>query len=660
MVNKQITVLALLLASFATAFAQQEDPILFSIDKTPVTASEFKYIYSKTNQEKADFSEASIREYLDLYQKFKLKVQRAKEMRLDTVPALKQELDGYRRQLANSYLVDKEVTDRLIRETYERTKTDVEISHIFFLCDKNAKPIDTLAAFNKAVAALDRLKKGEKFEDVAVSASEDKSVKDNKGHIGFVTAMFPDGFFPMENAAYTMAPGETAKMPVRTSNGYHIVRLESKRPAYGEMDVAQILIRKGDNEEKAVMARRRIDSIYNALQGGANWDVLAMALSQDKMTAPKGGYVGSMGINKYQKPFEEAAFALTKDGEFSKPVETTIGYHIIKRVTKKGIEPFDKAKRALTERVKRDSRAETAKASMILRIKRDGGFQENPTVLGKFIAAQVDSIFLTYRWKPTEPKPQETIFSFSNGTKITVADFEEYCTRAGRERMKGSGVATSAEVANKLYNDFVNESCLKYEETQLDRKYPEFKNLMREYEEGILLFDATKQLVWDKANQDSVGLEAYFNKSLRDKYQWEERAIVGTYSMKMVDEKLKAKIAKAIAKKPAAEVLKKFNKKSEVVTYSEKTIEKSKLKDPITWQSGWVSQPIVDETNKSTSFKKVEKIIPVGPKNLSEARGYAVADYQDYLEKQWVEELRKAYKITVNEAVLKSLIGKRP
>ena len=226
--------------------------------------------------------------------------------------------------------------------------------------------------------------------------------------------------------------------------------------------------------------------------------------------------------------------------------------------------------------------------------------------------------------------------------------------------MKGIGVATSAEVAYQLYSDFVAESCLKYEETQLDRKYPEFKNLMREYEEGILLFDATKQLVWDKANTDSVGLEAYFNKSLRDKYQWEERASIATYTIKTPDEKLKAKIVKAIAKKPSTEILKKFNKKGEVVTVSEKTVEKSKMKDPITWQAGWTSQPVMDEKGGTTSIKKVEKIIPVGPKTLAEARGYAVADYQDYLEKQWVEDLRKAYKITLNEAVLKSLVGKRP
>jgi peptidyl-prolyl cis-trans isomerase SurA len=660
MMNKLLVTVLFFVVFSLNLFAQQDDPVLFSVDKTPVTVSEFKYIYSKTNQEKADFSEASLREYLDLYEKFKLKVQRAKDMRLDTVPALRQELDGYRTQLANSYLVDKEVTDRLIRETYDRSKSDVEISHIFFNCEKNAKPADTLIAYNKAIAALNRIKKGEKFEEVAASASEDKTAKDTKGKIGFVNAMFPDGFFTMETAAYSMAAGELWKVPVRSNTGYHLVRLESIRPAYGEIEVAQILIRKSEGAEKAAMAKIRIDSIYTALKNGSNWDQLTLAVSQDQTTAAKGGYIGFLGINKYQKSFEDAAFAVAKDGDFSKPVETTIGWHIIKRISKKATEPFEKAKRALGERVKRDGRSEIAKQSMIERIKKEGGFAENSATLNKFIAAQVDSVFLTYRWKAQESKPQDPLFSFTNGRKFTVADFEEYLIKAGRTRMKGVGVATSADVATQLYRDFVGESCLKYEETQLDRKYPEFKNLMREYEEGILLFDATKQLVWDKANVDSIGLEKYFNESLRTKYQWEERAVVSTYTIKTTDEKLKGKIMKMLAKKSATDVMKKFNKKGEIVSVTEKITEKSKLKDGIIGQAGWMSQPMMDEKAGTTSIKKVEKMLPVGSKSLNEARGYAVADYQDYLEKQWVEDLRKAYKITLNEAVLKGMVGKRP
>lgn len=654
----------LALAAFSTlaAMGQTPDPVLFYVEKTPVTASEFKYIYAKTNQEKADFSEASLREYLDLYEKFKLKVYRAKDMKLDTIPALKSELEGYRRTLANSYLVDKEVTDRLIRETYDRSKKDVEISHIFFQCDKAAKPADTLIAFNRAMDALKKLAAGEKFDDVAIAMSDDKTVKESKGRIGWVSVMFPDGFYSLELAAWSLAPGEVAKTPVRTANGYHILRLDGSRDAFGEVEVAQILIRRGENPEAVAKAKTRIDSIYMVLQAGANWDALCAAVSDDKMTAAKGGLVGSFGINRYQKAFEDAAFALAKNGDYCSPIETTLGFHIIKRLGRKGGEPFEKVKRSLAERVKRDSRSETAKQSMIARIRRDGGFQENAAALQAFSAAQIDSVFLTYRWKPAEIKSKEVLFSFANGISYSIADFEDFLVRAGRQRMKGMGTTSSAEVVGQLYKGFVEESVLKFEETQLDKKYPEFKNLMREYEEGILLFDATKQLVWDKANQDSTGLEAFFNQNLKGKYQWEERATLSTFIIKTDDAKLKGKILKAIGKKPTAAVLKKFNKTGapEVVLVSEKTWEKSKLKEPITWQAGWLSEPKTDEKTKATSIIKVEKLLPVGPKSLGESRGYAVADYQDFLEKQWVDDLKKMYKITVDEKVLMGMVGKRP
>ena len=105
--------LLLMICFVTTTQAQTEDPILFSVGGKNINLSEFKYIYQKTNGDKADFSRQSLEEYLDLYVKFKRKVSRARDMKLDTITALQQELGGYRQQLANSYLVDKEVSDRL-------------------------------------------------------------------------------------------------------------------------------------------------------------------------------------------------------------------------------------------------------------------------------------------------------------------------------------------------------------------------------------------------------------------------------------------------------------------------------------------------------------------------------------------------------------------
>ena len=655
------TCLLFLLAAPGTATlrAQQTtEPVLFTVKNTPVYLSEFRQIYAKTNQQKADFSEASLREYLDLYVKFKLKVQKARDMRLDTVQAFKTELDGYRRQLAASYLVDKEVTDKLIHEAYENMKQDVDISHIFIACDKNAKAADTLRAWNRAMNLYKMIQGGTAFEQVARDSSDDKSAKENSGNLGYVTAMLPDGYYNLEKAAYKARPGEILP-PVRSNSGYHILRVHHFRPARGEMEVAQILLRKGNSEEENVRKRLRVDSIYAALKAGADWDALCAQSSDDKMSAAKGGYIGFFGINRYQRAFEDAAFALKADGDISAPAETSIGWHIIKRISHRGTGSFEEARRPLSERIKRDSRSETAKQSMIARIKKEGGFAEYPDALAQWAAGQVDSIFLTFKWKPNPAKPQTPLQRYGNAKTFTIADFEDFCARASRDRMRGMGNPVK-ETVDKLYKNWSDEVALQFEESQLDKKYPEFRALMREYEEGMLLFDAAKQEVWDRANADSVGLEKYFNQNLVGKYKWDERARASIYTLKSDDPGLLLKVREYAAKKPAQDVLKKFNKKENVLTVLEKTYEKGKNKDlNDVWKAGSLTNAKTDAGTKTANFIKVEEIMAPSPKALGEARGYAVADYQDHLEKQWVEKLKTEYPVKIDETVFKTLIKKQ-
>lgn len=644
-----------------TISAQTNDPVLFTVKGTPVLASEFRYIYAKTNQDKADFSEQSLRDYLDLYIKFKLKVQKAREMRLDTVEATKAELEGYRRQLANSYLVDKEVTDKLIRETYERSKQDVDISHILIACDRNAKAVDTLKAYNRAKMLLNKIQAGADFEKMAVDSSQDKSVVENRGNLGFVNAMLPDGYYPMEVAIYAAKPGSIIG-PIRSYSGYHLVRVNGFRPARGEMEISHILLRKDpNNPAKNAAVKTRIDSIYNAMdaQGGTiNWDDFCARFSEDKGTSPKGGYLGFFGINHYQKAFEDAAFALKNNGDMSKPVETSIGWHIIKRNSARPVAAFEIAKRPLSDRIKRDSRNEIAKQSMISRIQREGGMTANKDLFEKWAAKQVDTSFLTFRWKTDPARPQDALISYKNGKTYSLADFEDYCLRNNRERQRGGGNPIR-ETIDKLYKGWADEVAMQFEESQLETKYPDFKSLMREYEEGILLFEALKINVWDRANTDTTGLEAYFTKNLKDKYKWEERLKSVIYTVKTDDPKTLLKVREYASKKPMDAVLKKFNKKTEVVSAMERSHEKGKVKDfPEPWKVGYLTDAKIDAGTKTATFQKIEAILPPTSKTLAEARGYAVADYQDFLEKEWIEQLRKDYPVKIEESALKTLIKK--
>ncbi|HPH17300.1 MAG TPA: peptidylprolyl isomerase [Haliscomenobacter sp.] len=636
--------------------AQDKDPVLFTVDGTPVHVSEFKYIYSKTNGKNADFSRATLQEYLDLYTKFKLKVKKAKDMRLDTVQVLQEELAGYRRQLADSYLLNKQVTEKLTKELFERSQYDLDISHILFALPAEAKGADTVSTFRQAMEVRARLLKGEDFATIAKQVSADKSAATNGGNIGFVTAMFPNGFYPLESVAYRSSFDQIS-MPVRTSVGYHLVKVHSKRPARGEVEVAHILLRTEGAD--AFMVKMQIDTLYAALKKGANFEELAAKSSQDTRTADKGGYVGFVTINRFEQAFEDAAFSVTKDGDYSKPFQTSVGWHIIKRISKKEIQPYDQMRGQLEARIKRDARFEMARKAMVDDIKRETGFKDYPNLLVDF-AATLNDTFFTFQWRAPQQKAGNVLFTMAKKA-YTLGDFYQFVENATRQRMRMSGETSLDAAVQSLYEEYVNESCLRYEEQRLDQKYPEFKALLREYEEGILLFEATRINVWDKASLDTVGLKNYF-KTLKGKYRWEERAVTSVFFVDGTSKSVLEPMREYARKHSTEEILEKFNKSDsvgmrieEVILEKGKSPEASDLKE---WKVGEITIAQLDRQNNEYSFRKVEKILPQQDKLLNEARGYIIADYQDHLEQQWVNELKKQYPIKVEKAVFESLIKK--
>lgn len=630
----------------------QNDPVFFTVNSTPVLLSEFNYIYTKTNGAKADFSRPSIEEYLDLYTKFKMKVARAKDMKLDTIVSLKEELSGYRRQLADSYLTDKEVTEKLIKEAYERIQKDVSISHILF----KIETVDTTNAYTQARIIKTKLENGDNFEALAKGISQDVNTQKNGGFIGFLSALLPDGFYALENAIYSTPMGKTSDI-VRSPLGYHIVKVNDVRPARGEMEAAHIMIRKTKEGIEQPFAKEKIDSIYKVLQGGGNFETLAQTLSDDQNSAQRGGYLGRFGIGRYELTFEDAAFALTKDADYSKPIESSIGWHIIKRLNRTGIESLDIMKNRLKTRIQQDGRFELAKQAMVERIKRENNFKEDPSVLKAFIGG-LDSNFLTFAWKNPTKVDNKELFKIGSAS-INIDDFSTHLVNNANKRLSYAVTMKNNldQLTKALYDEYVNEQALAYEETQLETKYSDFKNLMREYEEGILLFEAIKMNVWDKASLDTVGLEK-FHKMHKDRYKWEERAQIITY---FVSDSAKSElnaVREFAEKKPVAEALKKFNKSKEILSFTEDTVEKGKNKtiDSLAFKVGSMTAIEQNPSDKSWHFTKIEKVIPAGLKTLKEARGFVVADYQEFLEKQWMDELMSKYKVVINKDVLSSII----
>ena len=645
------------LAASAAALAQaaadgEADAVLFSVDDTPVYVSEFDYIYAKTNGDSADYSRESLGEYLDLYRRFKLKVARARDMGLDTVAALNRELAGYRKQLADSYLVDDEVTEPLARELAARKQEDVHVLHL----SVDVPPGDTAAAYAAIAAARARIVGGEPWDTVAREVSSDPSAKANGGDVGFVTAPLPEGLYALENAVYATPVGEVSPV-VRSERGYHVVLPRARRPARGEVEAAHIFLRKPEGGDDAAV-RARIDSVHAALEAGADFEELARAVSEDTRSAPRGGYIGYFGINRYERSLEDAAFGLAADEDYSEPVETRVGWHVVRRLGRRAPAGYDESRQALLARVKRLRRFEAGRRDLAERLRDRYGFRQNDTLLEGFLASLPDT-FLDYSWAPVLDAPGEELFAFAEGGAVTLGEFADHLRRAAGDRVRAKGRLAPRAVADDLYERFLTERTLAYAEERLDEDNLAFANLMREYREGILLFEATKQNVWDAAGLDTAGLEAFFA-AHREDYRWGERARVDEFVVAAGAAPGTARdLATFAADHGPEEVLARFNAEdSAAVRHVERRVERGRdpALDAVEWRPGATVGPAADARTGEVTVAVVREVLPPTPKELDEARGYVIADYQDELERRWVDELARAYEVEMNDEAFEALV----
>jgi len=634
---------------------QKSDAVLFTVDKNPVTVSEFNYIYNKNNGKNADYSKESIEEYLDLYVKFKLKVQKAKELKLDTIKALQDELAGYRQQLAKSYLVDKEVNQKLIDEAFQRKQKDIKVAHILISLSQRTNDAAVGAAMEKARKIKDKLEQGADFSMMAKTMSNDKNTSDNNGELGWLTAMLPSGFYDLENAIYTTPVGKYAD-PIRSPLGVHLIKILDTRPARGEREVAHLLIRNKLKGKPVKNAKARIDSLHQLIMTGkAEFDDLVVNNSDDANTKKKKGYLGNFGISQFEIAFEDAAFNLENDGDISAPVESAIGWHIIKRIGKKDYADQTKMKAEIQNLLKKNDRAENARLALISNIKRSASFKEFPIALNAF-AMKLDESFYSYKWTIPQMKAN-TIFSLGD-QNFTTQDLAEYCKRNTRTRLRFDKKRPVMQAVKEMYSTYTDEKTIQYEEANLEARYPEFKSLMREYEEGILLFEATKINVWDRASQDKEGLNAFYERK-KENYTWKQRGIVDIYTLKSTDDKLIDQVLKLMDSEDANLLQQLIDSKDKILMVEEVTQEMgSKEFLGLDWKVGAISKPKKDTRNKITTIKKIKKILPKAQKTMDDARGYIIADYQDELELAWIKELKKQYPIDIKKKVLKSLIKK--
>lgn len=611
--------LVLLLCISQTVHSQKlSNTILATVGNHPITVDDFDYIFKKNSSGIESATPQDISSYLDLYINFRLKLLDAKLMGLDTLATYKSELLKYREQLIEPFLKDDEMVNRLAVEAYHRLKRDINASHILIQVAPNAKPTDTITALNKITEARNKIMEGASFESIALEYSQDPSVIENKGNLGYFTAF--NMIYPFENICFNTNINEVS-MPFRTNFGYHIVKINDNRPTKGELEVAHIMMNKNEEEGS-------IQEVYQKLLQGENFETLAKKYSTDQNSAINGGKLPKFRAGRLVKEFEEVAFNL-QEGEVSKPFKSYYGWHIVKVLKLYPLASFEEMKSDLISRVQNDHRSEIINHLLAKKLASNYKLEENKTV-----CTQLNNIH-TF-------SAEEVIFKI-NQHPTYVKQFLDFLNTNQHKYLFDN------------FKDFKEAQLINYHKKNLEKVNPEFAAIMQEYQDGLLLFEILQRKIWDRAEKDTIGLKAFY-KDNADKYIWGKRVKGSVVTFK--DAKTSEHIIKFLKEGHKLENIKKdFTLNTTIVDVKSGIFEEESLHLPTNFDI----KLGISQTYQENDFFKlivVDELLDPQPKTYVEAKGNLINDYQHYLEKQWIADLRKTYKVTINKKALTNLIDK--
>jgi len=623
----------------------QEKQALFTIDDASYYSDEFIRVYNKNLDLVKDDSKKDLDKYLELFVGYKLKVQKAYKSGLQYNTKYQNELKSYRSQLAKNYMNDSKVTNELVEEAYERINKEVKASHILILVDESASPEDTLKAYAKVSKVHQLLKEGKNFEDVAVQYSEDPSVKDNKGNLGYFSAFRM--VYPFENAAFNTTVGQFSA-PFRTKFGYHIVKVTDARKNKGEVTVAHIMIVKPTDTDEASQekAKQTIEDVYKKIQQGESFESLANQFSEDKSTSGKGGVLQRFGSGQLaSEKFEEVAFSLNDKNEISKPFLSQFGWHIVKLVEKHPVQSIQEMRTELENKVRKDERSLIITNSLAAKLRKKYAFTKNEKLLQK-IKKSVTNDFYTQTWEVPDNKKELSgeIAVINKNGKLYSPSFISYLSSQQKANIK---IKPIGALVDHLFDKWMDVQLIQYYEDNLENEFVEFKNVVEEYRDGLLLFDLMEKEIWERAKTDTIGLNTYFNNNSKN-YMWTNRYDVDVYSS--TNEKVIKKTKSYLEKNKTTDYIKsKINKKGVVDVmvksglFEENHDVLSEYKNP---QIGTTS---VVKKGNYYFVVKVKEVKPAQQKSLDECRGKVISDYQQFLENNWVDELKKEFKVIVNQ-----------
>jgi peptidyl-prolyl cis-trans isomerase SurA len=634
----------LVVSAVCSAFGQNSDPVLMKINGKPISKSEFEYIYNKNNSNNS-LEKKSLQEYAELFVNFKLKVEEAKSQGLDTTSSFKSEYLGYRAELSKPYLTDSKAEERFLREMYNRYLKDVEASHILVRFPSHPTPEDTLKAWNKINAIYKRLQK-EDFVKVARSASEDESVSENDGSVGWIRVLKTS--YAFETACYQTPVGQFSK-PFRSDIGYHVVKITKQRESQGEVLVRQIM-RSTYNKETSYNAASIIDSLYRIIKKGDDFKSLAKKYTQDNSNVANEGLMTWIKPGQVHPNFSKVAFELKSIGDVSEPFETSFGWHIIKLEDKRGPRPFAEIKDFLIEKCKQSERGLFGQRYFLDSLKRTYNFKYNQKELEEFYPIVINNSLNTPEFYNEGIKLNKQLFSIADKS-FTQADFFQYIRNSSTEKK------SSKEIIDEKFKAYVDNQLIIYEQSQLDKKYPEFKFLMQEYHDGILLFEVNNKEVWDKSSKDVEGLSNYFKANI-DKYAWDKPRFKGRLIYCRDKETFKA--AQQLATKFHGDVLERYLKGRLNDSIKYVKVEKglfamgeSKMIDKVVFKLKVDYTPAPDDSFPYVLSDGV--ILKTHPEDYTDVKGKLSSDYQEYLEAEWIKTLKAKYPVEINQEVLKTV-----
>jgi len=483
------SILLFMLIAHVVLFSQKKSKTLVTINDSKITVADFKKVYEKNLAAIDNEESKNVLYNLDLFINYTLKVKEAYQLKLDTLPSYIKEIETYRNQLSAPYLQDKSFTENLIKEAYFRTKNEIKAKHILIRTKKNATPADTLAAYNKILKIRNRILAGEDFEKVAAATSDDDSARDNpqrkfkgnKGNLGYFSAF--KMVYPFEEAAYKTPVGEVS-MPFKTRFGYHILKVDNIRVSKGEVEVAHILV-----TDLAPTGKTEIDEVYAKLIEGKSFDSLAKRYSNDNSSKDKGGKLTKFGTGRMVPSFEKAAFSLRDIGDFSKPFKTRFGWHILRLLKKHPLKSFEEMKATITERLKRSGRMKLSDDAVLNKLKKNYRITEHESA--KLILNRKDIRTIS------KDSLQNILFSI-NERNFTQAAFVSSIANKKRQPIAA------------LFELYKNEEIVKYFKENLVNTAPEYATILKEYEDGLLLFELMQQKIWHKSSKDTLGLKQFF------------------------------------------------------------------------------------------------------------------------------------------------------